>query len=51
LNQCSQLEQPIITPATKEETGHDINISFERMVEIVGAETAVETIYDGDGQG
>jgi phosphoribosylaminoimidazole-succinocarboxamide synthase len=42
LQQCSPLEQPIFTPATKEETGHDINISFERMVEIVGVETAEE---------
>jgi phosphoribosylaminoimidazole-succinocarboxamide synthase len=42
LSQCSQLEQPIFTPATKEETGHDINISFDRMVEIVGQETADE---------
>ncbi len=40
LQQCSQLEQPIFTPATKEETGHDINISFERMAEIVGSELA-----------
>ncbi len=40
LVQCSQLDEPIFTPATKEETGHDINISFEKMVEIVGAETA-----------
>ena len=40
LKQCSQLDEPIFTPATKEETGHDINISFDRMVEIVGAETA-----------
>lgn len=42
LQQCSQLEEPIFTPATKEETGHDINISFERMVEIVGADIANE---------
>jgi phosphoribosylaminoimidazole-succinocarboxamide synthase len=40
LQQCSQLEEPIFTPATKEETGHDINISFERMAEIVGNELA-----------
>ena len=40
LKQCSQLEQPIFTPATKEDEGHDINISFERMCEIVGTETA-----------
>jgi phosphoribosylaminoimidazole-succinocarboxamide synthase len=42
LTQCAQLAQPIFTPATKEESGHDINISFERMVEIVGRETADE---------
>jgi phosphoribosylaminoimidazole-succinocarboxamide synthase len=42
LKQCSQLPEPIFTPATKEESGHDINISFERMVEIVGPETAKE---------
>ncbi len=42
LVQCSQLPEPIFTPATKEETGHDINISWDRMVEIVGLETAEE---------
>ncbi|TVS08742.1 MAG: phosphoribosylaminoimidazolesuccinocarboxamide synthase [Planctomycetaceae bacterium] len=42
LQQCSQLAEPIFTPATKEETGHDINISFERMVEIVGKELSEE---------
>ncbi len=40
LRQCSRLEEPIFTPATKEESGHDINISFERMVELVGRELA-----------
>jgi phosphoribosylaminoimidazole-succinocarboxamide synthase len=29
LKQCDKLPQPIFTPATKEESGHDINISFE----------------------
>jgi phosphoribosylaminoimidazole-succinocarboxamide synthase len=42
LQNCSQLEQLIFTPATKEDEGHDINISFERMVEIVGQDTAAE---------
>ncbi len=42
LRQGSQLAEPIFTPATKEESGHDINISYERMVEIVGADTAAE---------
>jgi phosphoribosylaminoimidazole-succinocarboxamide synthase len=42
LKQCSKLDEPIFTPATKEQSGHDINISFEQMVEIVGADTANE---------
>ncbi|HND53113.1 MAG TPA: phosphoribosylaminoimidazolesuccinocarboxamide synthase [Pirellulaceae bacterium] len=42
LQQCSQLAEPIFTPATKEQSGHDINISFERMVELIGAELAEE---------
>ena len=42
LQQASQLETPIFTPATKEESGHDINISFETMVDIVGEDTATE---------
>ncbi len=36
LQQCSELAEPIFTPATKEETGHDVNISFDRMVQIIG---------------
>ena len=42
LQQASQLETPIFTPATKEETGHDVNIPFETMIEIVGEDTATE---------
>ncbi len=36
LRQSERLPYPIFTPATKEESGHDENISFERMVEITG---------------
>ncbi len=36
LKESDKLPEPIFTPATKESSGHDINISFERMVEIVG---------------
>lgn len=36
LKQCDKLPQPIFTPATKEESGHDINISYEEMVRRVG---------------
>jgi phosphoribosylaminoimidazole-succinocarboxamide synthase len=42
LTTASKLREPIFTPATKEDTGHDINISFERMAEIVGADLASE---------
>ncbi len=45
LRESEQLPEPIFTPATKAEEGHDENISFDRMVEIVGAETA-ETLRD-----
>jgi phosphoribosylaminoimidazole-succinocarboxamide synthase len=38
LKQAQKLPEPIFTPATKAESGHDENISFERMCEIVGAE-------------
>src|SRR5262249_32273756 len=37
LRQAEELPQPIFTPATKEEQGHDENISFARMSELVGA--------------
>jgi phosphoribosylaminoimidazole-succinocarboxamide synthase len=40
LKTASKLREPIFTPATKEETGHDQNISFERMSEIVGGDLA-----------
>lgn len=40
LTESSQLQQPIFTPATKAATGHDENISFQRMVDMVGAELA-----------
>jgi phosphoribosylaminoimidazole-succinocarboxamide synthase len=38
LKQCDKLPEPIFTPATKEESGHDENISFERSCEIAGKE-------------
>ena len=42
LKESQQLAEPIFTPATKEESGHDENISFERMVELVGREVSEE---------
>jgi phosphoribosylaminoimidazole-succinocarboxamide synthase len=40
LTESHRLAEPIFTPATKAQTGHDENISFQRTVEIVGRETA-----------
>jgi len=42
LAQCDRLPEPLFTPATKAESGHDENISLERAGEIIGAETAEE---------
>jgi phosphoribosylaminoimidazole-succinocarboxamide synthase len=39
LRQCDKLPEPIFTPATKEASGHDQNISFEQACDIVGLET------------
>ncbi len=38
LKESEQLPEPIFTPATKEESGHDVNISEAEMVKRVGAE-------------
>lgn len=40
LRESEQLPEPIFTPATKATTGHDENISFEQMAQIVDAEDA-----------
>ncbi len=42
LIESSRLSEPIFTPSTKAEEGHDINISFDRMRTIVGDEKAEE---------
>ncbi len=40
LTESAELPEPIFTPATKAETGHDENISFEQAKKIVGDEIA-----------
>lgn len=40
LKEADKLPEPIFTPSTKTEKGHDINITFEEMVNLVGKETA-----------
>ena len=40
LQQAQKLPQPIFTPATKAESGHDENISFEEVVKLIGKDIA-----------
>ncbi len=40
LRESDRLAQPIFTPSTKAEVGHDENISFDEMVGLVGGEVA-----------
>jgi phosphoribosylaminoimidazole-succinocarboxamide synthase len=40
LQESDALPEPIFTPATKAQSGHDENIPFETVVEMIGAETA-----------
>ena len=42
LKESSQLPEPIFTPATKAQSGHDENISFKAMVKITGADLAAQ---------
>jgi phosphoribosylaminoimidazole-succinocarboxamide synthase len=45
LKQAARLPEPIFTPATKAESGHDQNISWPRCCEILGTENAI-TVRD-----
>ncbi len=46
LQQAEQLPQPIYTPSSKAEVGdHDINISFDKTVELIGQELA-DQVHD-----
>jgi phosphoribosylaminoimidazole-succinocarboxamide synthase len=40
LKESDKLPEPIFTPASKAQTGHDENISFDRVVSLVGEELA-----------
>ncbi len=40
LRESDELPEPIFSPATKSEEGHDENIGFSRMCDIVGPDTA-----------
>ena len=45
LTESAELPEPIFTPATKAETGHDENISFDEAAKIVG-DTLAEQVRD-----
>lgn len=46
LKQAQQLDSPIFTPSTKAAVGdHDENVSFEKIIDLVGKETA-ESVRD-----
>jgi phosphoribosylaminoimidazole-succinocarboxamide synthase len=40
LQESDRLPEPVFTPSTKADEGHDLNISFEQAVDLVGAELA-----------
>jgi phosphoribosylaminoimidazole-succinocarboxamide synthase len=40
LLEADRLPEPVFTPSTKADEGHDINISFEEAVELIGADLA-----------
>lgn len=40
LQESSRLPEPLFTPSTKAEEGHDINITYEEMVQLVGERIA-----------
>jgi phosphoribosylaminoimidazole-succinocarboxamide synthase len=42
LQESQRLDPPIFSPATKAETGHDENITFDRMRELIGDDLANE---------
>ena len=42
LQECDRLPEPIFTPATKADTGHDMNISFDEAARIVGLNDATK---------
>ncbi|AGC69436.1 phosphoribosylaminoimidazole-succinocarboxamide synthase PurC [Thermoclostridium stercorarium subsp. stercorarium DSM 8532] len=40
LKQADRLPEPIFTPSTKSKEGHDVNITFEDLVDMIGSERA-----------
>jgi phosphoribosylaminoimidazole-succinocarboxamide synthase len=44
--ESSKIAEPIFTPSTKAEEGHDLNISFEEMKKILGNDALAQKVKD-----
>lgn len=42
LKQADKLPEPIFTPSTKSKKGHDVNITFDELVDMIGMERATK---------
>ena len=40
LQESEKLAEPLFTPSTKNDSGHDENISFEQLIDLIGEDTA-----------
>ena len=40
IKESDKFDQPLFTPSTKADSGHDINISFDEMIKLIGKENA-----------
>jgi len=40
LKESDKFEEPIFTPSTKAESGHDVNITFNKMINLIGKKDA-----------
>lgn len=45
LKQCDRLPEPLFTPSTKAEEGHDQNVSFDYMANAIGEGLATELMH------
>lgn len=46
MKESEKLPEPIFTPSTKADRGHDENISFEEAVQLLGSREKAETVRD-----
>ncbi|CAD7769954.1 Phosphoribosylaminoimidazole-succinocarboxamide synthase [Candidatus Methanoperedenaceae archaeon GB50] len=46
MKEAEKLPEPLFTPSTKAKEGHDVNITFEQMVSILGNEKMAQEIKE-----